>query len=156
MTALPIVLGIKANPSSDSSSNGEGMRIPNAAGRAFIRTRDAMRWMVLLAMGLHFLSACSYQVQKNGGSEKGVPVTFLYVDAQAERVCLVGSFNRWSTERAYCMERNGARWSVTIMLPSGRHQYAFVVNGHIWKQDPDARFFEDDDFGMMNSVLIVE
>jgi len=84
VTAFPRVLGIKANPSSSPFSNGEGMRIPIAAVRAFIGTRDAIRWTVLLAMGLCFLSACSYQVQKNERPAKGVPVTFFYVNAQAE------------------------------------------------------------------------
>lgn len=132
------------------------MRSPGAAGRASIGTYGALGWMVLITLGLNFLSACTHQLQKDGGPAKGFPVRFLYVDAQAGEVCLLGSFNQWSPEKAYFLERNGATWSVTITLPSGRHQYAFVVDGHAWKQDPCAPFFEDNGFGMMNSVLIVE
>jgi|WetSurMetagenome_2_1015567.scaffolds.fasta_scaffold10566_3 hypothetical protein len=132
------------------------MTSPGAAGRVCNRTYGALGWMVLIALGLNFLSACTYPVRREGSPPAGVPVRFLYVDAHAVEVYLVGSFNQWTPEKAHYLERDGETWSVTIMLRPGRHQYAFVVNGHIWKQDPGARFLEDNGFGMMNSVLIIE
>jgi len=41
---------------------------------------------------------------------------------------------------------------VTLSLPPGQHQYAFVVDGTRWVPDPTAPAI-DDGFGRRNSVL---
>ena len=55
---------------------------------------------------------------------------FVYVDAAARSVALVGDFNKWNkaaTPLARAVTKG--TWSVSVPLSSGRHAYAFVVDG---------------------------
>ncbi|MDE3128178.1 MAG: isoamylase early set domain-containing protein [Gemmatimonadota bacterium] len=75
-------------------------------------------------------------------------------------VALVGDFNAWNAS-ATPMERtaDGKAWTVTVKLPTGRHVYAFVVDGaggaSKWVPDPAALRAPDDGFGTPNSVVLV-
>ena len=82
-------------------------------------------------------------------------VRFVFVDAGATRVELVGDFNEWakgSTE----LTRSGAPgvWAVSVPLSPGRHEYAFIINGSRWVADPFA-VKSSDDFGTESSVIRV-
>ncbi len=46
-------------------------------------------------------------------------------------------------------------WTVSLTLPVGRHQYAFVVDREEWAADPAAPPAVSDDFGTPNSVVTV-
>jgi 1,4-alpha-glucan branching enzyme len=103
-----------------------------------------------------FMMGCSTASwHRNGVGARGIPVRFLYVVTRAATVCVAGSFNQWSLQ-SHCMRREGDTWSITISLPSGRHEYGFVIDGESWQADPGAPLAEDNGFGRMNSVLIVE
>jgi hypothetical protein len=84
-----------------------------------------------------------------------ITVGFVYLDNKAATVCVSGSFNGWS-QQSDCMSRSDDGWSVSVSLLPGRYQYAFVIDGCIWRDDPGAVLAEDDGFGIKNSVLIVE
>lgn len=73
----------------------------------------------------------------------------------AGRVSLVGGFNGWSRETIALEsgDRPGLWW-VTVPLPAGRHEYAFVVDGVEWLVDPLATRVADE-FGVESSVLRV-
>ena len=45
-------------------------------------------------------------------------------------------------------------YHITLMLPPGRHEYKFVINGE-YKIDPDCPQWTLNDFGSLNSVLDV-
>jgi hypothetical protein len=82
-------------------------------------------------------------------------VRFVFVDAGAKSVQLVGDFNEWakgSTE----LRRSGAPgvWVATVPLSPGRHEYAFIINGSRWVADPLAPK-SSDDFGTESSVIRV-
>ena len=83
-------------------------------------------------------------------------VKFVLVAPQAARVSLVGDFNRWDPA-ATPMERTptGGTWSVVVPLSSGRHEYAFVVDGKQWLPDPSAPLAPVDGLGAPNSVVLV-
>lgn len=89
-----------------------------------------------------------------GGSSQ--PVQFVFYAPQAGSVALVGDFNDWD-RGATPLQRaaGGGFWSVTLPLPVGRHQYAFIVDGQRWMLDPDAPRTLVDDFGEPNSVVTV-
>jgi hypothetical protein len=91
------------------------------------------------------------------GDAPGVPVTFVLRTADAGRVNLVGDFNSWDAE-ATPLVHDGSRdlWVVELQLPSGMHNYAFVVDGHEWRTDPSAPLAADATFGGKTSVLVVE
>ncbi|MBI1796421.1 MAG: isoamylase early set domain-containing protein [Candidatus Eisenbacteria bacterium] len=74
----------------------------------------------------------------------------------AARVALVGDFNDWDAA-ATPMRRVRAsdRWTVSLPVATGRHVYAFVVDGTRWVGDPLAPRAPEDGFGSPNSVLVV-
>jgi hypothetical protein len=82
-------------------------------------------------------------------------VRFVFVDAGAASVQLVGDFNEW-TKGATELKRSGAPgvWAVSVELTSGRHEYAFIINGSRWVADPLA-VKSSDDFGTESSVISV-
>jgi hypothetical protein len=82
-------------------------------------------------------------------------VRFVFVDPTARSVSLVGDFNGWS-KSATQLEPAGDRggWIVSIPLTSGRHEYAFIVDGRRWTVDPFAPE-RHDDFGTASSVVTV-
>ena len=72
-------------------------------------------------------------------------VRFVFVDSSAQTVSLVGDFNAWSRESTPLL-RDAASgvWTATVALPSGRHEYAFIVNGERWVADPFAARVRDE------------
>lgn len=82
-------------------------------------------------------------------------VQFVVVAPGAASVSLVGDFNDWDARLTPMRaDRDGRLWTVTIPLPSGRHRYAFLVNGARWLADPSAPRAPDD-FGTPSSVVTV-
>lgn len=95
------------------------------------------------------------QAQAVVGQRESVYVRFELYAPRASRVALAGSFNRWNPA-ATPLVRVGAdgMWTVTLALPSGQHQYGFIVDGRNWVPDPAAPTV-DDGFGRRNSVVSV-
>jgi hypothetical protein len=83
-------------------------------------------------------------------------VRFVFVDAGAKRVELVGDFNEWAKGTTQ-LSRSGAPgvWAVSVPLSPGRHEYAFIINGSRWAADPFAAK-SSDDFGTESSVIRVD
>jgi 1,4-alpha-glucan branching enzyme len=71
-------------------------------------------------------------------------------------VNLVGDFNGWDSA-ATPLQPVGAAgvWSVEVALPSGRHEYAFVIDGREWRPDPAAPRALANEYGAPNSVITV-
>lgn len=82
-------------------------------------------------------------------------IRFVFVDSNAHTVELVGDFNEW-TKGATRLKPSGAPgvWAVSVALPAGRHEYAFIINGTRWIADPLATK-SSDDFGTESSVIQV-
>jgi 1,4-alpha-glucan branching enzyme len=82
-------------------------------------------------------------------------VRFVFVDARASSVELVGDFNEW-TRGSTALRLSGAPgvWAASVPLTPGRHEYAFIVNGTRWVADPLA-VKSSDDFGTESSVIRV-
>ena len=72
----------------------------------------------------------------------------------AKAVYLAGTFNQWDPARTLLrMDRHGS-WKIEIVLPPGRHEYRFVVDG-VWTSDPQAMDSATNEFGGTNSVLTI-
>jgi hypothetical protein len=82
------------------------------------------------------------------------PLQFVLVAPEASAVTLVGDFNDWSVSATPLRQAEGGVWTVTVPLPPGRYRYSFVVDGKIWRNDPEASSMEDE-FGRPNSVVTV-
>jgi hypothetical protein len=74
----------------------------------------------------------------------------------ARSVHVVGSFNDWGPVSIPLEERDhDGIWRAAVVLPTGTHEYMFVIDGERWVEDPLAGRFVEDGFGRENSVLIV-
>jgi hypothetical protein len=80
-------------------------------------------------------------------------VQFRLEAATASDVRLAGSFTNWEPTHALHQAGPGL-WTVTIPLPVGVHEYAFVVDGRQWVADPFAPQV-DDGFGGTSSLLAI-
>ena len=84
-------------------------------------------------------------------------VHFAILAPNAETVALVGDFNGWDTGATPLQSsRSNGLWTVTLPLAGGTYQYAFVINGRTWVADPAAAIQVKDEFGVSNSVLIIQ
>ena len=80
-------------------------------------------------------------------------VLFVMPAPGATNVSVVGNFNGW--EATPLADENGdGIWTASLPLPDGRYEYAFVVDGRWWGQDPLADGYVHS-FGEYNSVRYV-
>ncbi len=80
---------------------------------------------------------------------------FVLVASEAQAVSLVGDFNDWSLSATPLVREDAMGvWSVSVPLLPGRYRYAYVVDGVLWRPDPEAPAAEDE-FGRPNSVLTI-
>jgi 1,4-alpha-glucan branching enzyme len=88
-------------------------------------------------------------------SGSGGVTQFVLVAPGAHSVALVGDFNDWDLSATKLVRQGGdGVWYVTLPLRPGRYRYAFVVDGTVWRNDPNAVGMEDD-FGRPNSVVTI-
>jgi len=81
-------------------------------------------------------------------------VRFELLASEAQEVQLVGSFTQWETGHIRLQGPDATgHWTVELTLPEGRHEYGFLVDGHLWVSDPLAELQRDDGFGRVNAVL---
>jgi hypothetical protein len=73
------------------------------------------------------------------------------LQTNATNVQLAGSFTNWQPAYQLHQVAPGA-WTITVPLPQGVHDYAFVVDGRQWVADPYAAGI-DDGFGGTSSRL---
>ena len=73
----------------------------------------------------------------------------------AASVAVVGDFNGWTKSGTELTASEVAGvWTITLPLPPGRHQYAFLIDGERWVIDPTATVVHDE-FGTETSVVTV-
>jgi hypothetical protein len=79
-------------------------------------------------------------------------VTRFYLNGftNAQSVILSGSFNNWSVS-ACRMKKADGRWYYDLILPYGRHEYKFIIDG-VWYQDSDNLIKAYDNADGYNSV----
>ncbi len=92
----------------------------------------------------------------NPGAPRLVATQFVVELPAAASVSLVGEFNGWDPAATPLVDPSGrGAWEASVLLPPGRHLYAYVVNGTVWTPDPRAPQVADPDFGRANSVAMV-
>jgi len=83
-------------------------------------------------------------------------VRFVLHAPSASSVALVGDFNDWQRGATPLRPAGAAGvWAVSLPLPPGLHQYAFIVDGTRWTPDPATSTTVTDDFGTTTSVIAV-
>ena len=95
---------------------------------------------------------------KTNGSAPHPPsreIDFVVECSGAEQVYVCGDFNGWQpTSLRMVGSPDAGLWEKRLILPPGRHEYKFVVDGQ-WQHDRDARENVLNEFGTLNSVVEV-
>lgn len=73
---------------------------------------------------------------------------------QAQRVSLVGDFNRWNPHANPMQKETDGAWTVRVELKHGHHRYAYSVDGEL-VLDPQAMGVTRDDQGQRVSLIAV-
>jgi len=73
---------------------------------------------------------------------------------QARQVSVAGTFNEWRPDATPMLALGEGRWVKELMLPPGRYEYLFVVDGES-RPDPAVAEQVFNAFGTRNSVLEV-
>ena len=81
-------------------------------------------------------------------------VAFEYFNPNAKEVFLAGSFNDWQPRATPLTAQRGGKWSTTLLLSPGQHEYRFVVDGQ-WQDDPMATRFIANPYGTLNAACEV-
>lgn len=113
-------------------------------------------WSLALAASALLLALLpTRQITPQLGEEEGI-AQFVGRFPGARSVHVVGSFNDWGPVSIPLeeLEHDGI-WRAAVVLPTGTHEYMFVVDGERWVVDPLAGRFVDDGFGQENSVMII-
>ena len=108
-----------------------------------------------MAAGLVAVVVASQRFGRRAETPLPGQTQFVLVARDAKAVSLVGDFNDWSLS-ATPLERTDSNgvWWVTVPLVPGRYRYAYVVDGTMWRPDPQAAAAEDE-FGRPNSVVTI-
>jgi len=79
---------------------------------------------------------------------------FVLYQQGSSQVEIAGSFTRWQRVGLNPTGSNGY-WEITLDVPPGEHRYAFIIDGMELVPDPTVGGQEADDFGAINSILIM-
>ena len=82
----------------------------------------------------------------------GTNVEFRLTGVSAQRAALVGSFTNWEPRP---MEKRAGEWWLRVTLPSGTHQFAFLLDNETWYLPKDAPGIVDDGFGRRNATITI-
>ncbi|MBE6376343.1 MAG: glycoside hydrolase [Lentisphaerae bacterium] len=82
-------------------------------------------------------------------------VTLEYRDVPGKSVTVAGDFNDWRPEKVLTDRNNDGHYTCRLTLAPGEYQYKFQVDGE-WRTDADNPNFIPNDFGSLNSVLVVK
>jgi 1,4-alpha-glucan branching enzyme len=77
-----------------------------------------------------------------------------YKDAPGKNVRVAGSFNDWQPVKEMKDKNNDGTYRCRLMLPPGEYQYKFLVDEK-WRSDSSNPDFVPNEFGSLNSVLLV-
>jgi serine protease AprX len=82
---------------------------------------------------------------------------FVFHDDSAHSVSVAGDFNGWSQTATPLKRNDSGLWFTQIPTPrTGRFEYKFVINSQRWIDDPSNGMKAPDNYGGLNSVLVIE
>jgi 1,4-alpha-glucan branching enzyme len=82
---------------------------------------------------------------------------FVFHDDSAHSVSVAGDFNGWSQAATPLKRNDSGLWFTEIVVPRGGHfEYKFIINGQRWLEDPSNGMKAPDNYGGLNSVVVIE
>jgi hypothetical protein len=83
---------------------------------------------------------------------RGTRVEFRLPATQAQSAALVGSFTGWKPRP---MTKTADGWTISMLVPTGAHQFSFLLDGTRWYLPEGAPGVVDDGFGRKNATLVI-
>ena len=84
-------------------------------------------------------------------------LVFVFHDDSAQSVSVAGDFNDWSHDATPLKRNSSGLWLTEIAIPrAGRFEYKFIINGRRWIEDPSNGMKAPNNYGGLNSVLVIE
>ena len=82
---------------------------------------------------------------------------FVFHDDSAHSVSVAGDFNGWNQMATPLKRNESGLWATDIVVPrAGRFEYKFIINGQRWIEDPSNGMKAQNNYGGLNSVLVIE
>jgi hypothetical protein len=154
-------------PLLNGSSPGRSIRIWSAIGLAaaaavagfIVRgafTTDVPPETVATAAAPAIASESLQPVASFSAESRPILQQFIFENAHAHRVSVVGDFNKWDASTTP-MQRSSddGTWSVIVPIIPGRHIYGYMVDDSVFTLDPRAPKVKDADLGTEGSVVMV-
>jgi len=144
-------------------SAGRSIRIWSAIGLAaaaavagfFVRGAVATK-PATETLAVRQVPATPVEVAAMAGDASPILQQFIFENAQAHRVSVVGDFNKWDRSTSPMIRSSdNATWSVIIPIVPGRHVYGYIVDDSLFTLDPRAPKVKDVDLGTEGSVVMV-
>lgn len=86
-------------------------------------------------------------------SPKTKKVDFTFSGVEANKVFVVGDFNKWNKTK-HRMKRERSNWRLSVELPAGEYKFKYLADGN-WFNDPAAHKYVENPYGGEDSVVIV-
>ena len=82
---------------------------------------------------------------------------FVFHDDSANSVSVAGDFNGWNQAATPLKRNDSGLWFTEIVIPrAGRFEYKFIIDGQRWIEDPSNGLKALNNYGGLNSVLVIE
>jgi hypothetical protein len=142
----------KARPAAESASlhpnriehpHGGDLTVHEAAKVASARASSAVVRGVVPAL-----------IPESAGEGELQPATLVCQAPGAREVFVAGDFNGWQPRATPMVRHPDGRWTVTLPLRPGPHEYRFVIDGR-WEEDAQSARSVPNPFGGSNSILEV-
>jgi hypothetical protein len=91
---------------------------------------------------------------QSGSGDVSHKATFVFCEPHAAQVFLSGEFNGWSPNATPMERKPDGHWEASLALQPGRYQYKYIADGQ-WLPDPEAREYVPNEYGSVNSVIVV-
>jgi len=116
----------------------------------------AMVFAIICIVSVLYVRNADHQRIFQAQQPDRIPVVFSVEVPTARSVSVIGSFSNWQPHACELRKNNGGGvWTVKLLLPAGRYEYAFLVDGGTILSSPRAGFHQDDGFGNQNNFLVV-
>ena len=80
---------------------------------------------------------------------------FVIYQSEIKQIEIAGSFTNWQRIPLQPAGSTGY-WEITLDIPPGEHVFSYILDGDTILADPTIPAQEKDDFGTINSILVVE
>ena len=121
--------------------------VPRALGLALAAS-------LLIMLALFFTPAPPPQPDLQP-SAAGYQHRFVIYQSGIKQIEIAGSFTNWQRIPMQPAGSSGY-WEITLEIPPGEHAFSYILDGDRILADPTIPTREEDDFGTINSILVVE